>query len=211
MPLFNQYKINENCTWGIWQLTENEEDLLRLLGEKIETEELLRITNKQRRVQWLGARALVSTLLPEKKFYICKDSHGKPYIEGRDGHISFSHAGEYAVAIFHKKKSVGIDIEKVSLKIQRVISRVCTEEELNQVENSLENLTLLWCAKEALYKCYGKKKLDFKKGIKVRIHSQEQNDNNEQMMTGKIIKEENSVEVNLHQISFDNYKIVYCF
>ncbi len=209
MPLLNQYKVNENCWWGIWQLAENEEELLTLLGENIEKEELSRINNPQRRIEWLGARALVLALAQGENATIYKDSQGKPYLKGGDWHISFSHCGEYAVAILSKTSSVGIDIERISPKISRVISRICSEEELSQVDDSLENLSMLWCAKEALYKYYGKKKLDFKKGIKVAIHSQ--NDDSKQVMIGKIVKDTQVYEVNLHQIDFDNYKIVYCF
>lgn len=208
MPLFNSFTINKNCIWGVWQISESEQDLHNLLGGNIKKNELAHITNPKRRIEWLAARALANALIHQftenRQNYslICKDEYGKPYIKNSDWHISISHCAFYAVMILHKTQSVGIDIEHISPKISRIIPRICTEAELGWAGNDISKLTMLWCAKEAIYKYYGKKKLNFKTDIKI----------NGAMKEGVLLGEYSySLPLKLFPISFlENYQIVYC-
>lgn len=208
MPLFNSFTINKNCIWGVWQISESEQDLHNLLKGNIEKEELAHITNPKRRIEWLAARCLANALINEftenkqNYFLICKDEYGKPHIKNSDWHISLSHCSIYAVMILHKTQAVGIDIEQISPKISRIIPRICTETEFSWAGDDLSKLTILWCAKEAIYKYYGKKKLDFKTEIKV----------NGAINEGALFSEHiYSLTLKLFPISFlENYQIVYC-
>jgi len=207
MPLLNSYLVNENCIWGLWKIAESEEDLYYSLEENIDREELTTLIHPKRRIEWLAARALAKVLIGQmsgnlpNEFFICKDEYGKPFIKNSDWQISFSHCSLYAVAILHKTQAVGIDIEQVSPRISRVIRRICTKEELAWAGDSLAKLTTLWCSKEALYKYYGKKKLDFRKEIMVS-----KNANKGRISTNEGIKEMALVNVS----SLENYQIVYC-
>lgn len=212
MPLFNSYTISEHCLWGIWQIEEDEPTLLRLLNEKMDKAEFEQIRDARRRVQWLAARALASTLyvqingyqadgIFQEECYICKDEYGKPMLKNLDWHISLAHCSMYAVAILHKTQAVGIDIEEISPKIRRVIARICTSEELAWAGDSLSNFSILWCSKEAMYKYYGKKKLDFKKEIRI----------SENASKGTINTDEGCKKMTLlHNNSLENYQIVVC-
>jgi 4'-phosphopantetheinyl transferase len=211
MPLLNSFVINKNCIWGVWQISESEQDLHSLLKENIEKEELAHITNPKRRIEWLAARCLANVLINEftgnkqssqNYSLICKDEHGKPHIKNSDWHISLSHCSTYAVMILHKTQAVGIDIEQISPKISRIIPRICTETELGWAGDDLSKLTILWCAKEAIYKYYAQKKLDFKTNIVINGAK------NEGVLFGEHTQRRT---LQLFPISFlENYQIVCC-
>lgn len=212
MPLINSFQPSEQCVWGIWQIVEDETTLLELLSENTDRYELNQIVIPQRRLQWLAARVLVRGLSEQiadntadgtlgNSVNICKDEYGKPMLENSTWHISFAHCSLYAVVILHKTKPVGIDIEQISPKISRVIARVCTSEELEWAEGNLAKFAMLWCGKEALYKLYGKKKLDFKREINI----------SENASKGIIITSEDTREVALlHSDFLENYQITAC-
>ncbi|MBC7411625.1 MAG: 4'-phosphopantetheinyl transferase superfamily protein [Bacteroidia bacterium] len=72
-------------------------------------------------------------------------------------HISLSHTNHYAYVI-HTHSECGLDVELISEKALRIKLKFCNPQELllfkkyNFTENEL--YTLLWCAKEAIYKRY---------------------------------------------------------
>jgi 4'-phosphopantetheinyl transferase EntD len=58
-------------------------------------------------------------------------------------------------------KSVGIDIEQPTEKLLRIAPRVLSMEELENAGSDIRKHCVYWCAKEALYKVYGKRGLHF--------------------------------------------------
>ena len=95
-----------------------------------------------------------------------KDDYGKPFFTNSDLHLSLSHSGDYVVGIV-SKRSVGIDIQLITKKIERVAPRVMNAEKFKNLDpnNPLEHLHVYWGAKEALYKAHGERSLDFKKHL----------------------------------------------
>ena len=169
MALLETRHIGNDCMLGIWKLAETEEELRAVLPGIFYNEELQKIVHAQKRLEWLSSRCLCHVLLAEMQLppaAILKDECGKPFLSGGAGQLSFSHSGEYAVAILHLHCRVGIDLEPAREKIARVAPRVFSEEELKHAD-SLEKQTLYWCAKEALYKLYGKRELNFKNEIRI--------------------------------------------
>ncbi|MEM6299131.1 MAG: 4'-phosphopantetheinyl transferase superfamily protein, partial [Bacteroidota bacterium] len=81
-------------------------------------------------------------------------------------HISLAHQGEWAAVILHPRKSVGIDLETPSPKIDRIAPRLFSEKELHWADTP-ERRCMIWCAKEALYKWYGKRGLFFKEDLQI--------------------------------------------
>ena len=65
--------------------------------------------------------------------------------------------------------AVGIDIQVITPKLEGVARRVLNEDKFKYIEEPyrLEHLHVYWCAKEALYKAYGQKGLNFKENIRV--------------------------------------------
>jgi 4'-phosphopantetheinyl transferase len=91
------------------------------------------------------------------------DEHGKPHLNaGR--YISISHSFTFTAIIFSHDKAVGIDVEKQREKILKIAHKFTPFEEYKTIANVdalISKLTIVWGAKESLYKIYGKKKLLF--------------------------------------------------
>jgi len=91
------------------------------------------------------------------------DEFGKPHLDaGR--YISISHSFSFTAIIFSYENSVGIDIEKQREKILKIAHKFTPIEEYKTIANVdalISKLTIVWGAKESLYKIYGKKKLLF--------------------------------------------------
>ena len=88
--------------------------------------------------------------------------------EGReienDNFISISHSKKFAAIIISKNK-VGLDIEQISEKPLRLSSKFISDN-IHQ-DLTKEKATLIWCAKEAIYKWSQKGNIDFIKDIKL--------------------------------------------
>src|SRR6185436_14974648 len=86
----------------------------------------------------------------------------KPYLPGEQYHFSISHCGDYAAAIVSSTHRVGIDIEIPSDKVQRISHKFIHANEdrwlvaiQGQLQSSTSELqTILWSAKEAIFKWY---------------------------------------------------------
>jgi phosphopantetheinyl transferase len=92
---------------------------------------------------------------------IHKDEFGKPFLRELTHHISLSHAYPYVAVQLDSNKSVGIDIEQPTEKLLRIAPRVLSMEELENAGSDIRKHCVYWCAKEALYKVYGKRGLHF--------------------------------------------------
>ncbi|WMJ84419.1 4'-phosphopantetheinyl transferase family protein [Oscillospiraceae bacterium LTW-04] len=93
---------------------------------------------------------------------ICYTEKGKPYLAGNDLYFSLSHSGEYAACVIDKKV-IGVDIQKIVAVSQRAVSRFCTEEELQYLNNSHDyyrDVIRLWALKESWLKATGKSAAD---------------------------------------------------
>ncbi len=170
MPLINIREIENDCLIGIWHITEslNKTDISFLHHDKY----LKSINIESRKMASIAARMLIKQMLAHwKEPYrgLFKNENGEPGLEDCDFKVSLSHSGDYAMAIINKDKKVGIDIELIKEKILRIAHRVFSANEIEMAGEDIEKLTLLWCAKEALYKMYGDKKLSFRDNIFINL------------------------------------------
>lgn len=86
---------------------------------------------------------------------------GKPYIENKNTDengvfLSISHSRTH-LAVAVSKKEIGVDIENISDRLQRVKDKYLSKKEQKGMTMTLENLCKCWCAKEAIFKTAGKK------------------------------------------------------
>jgi phosphopantetheinyl transferase (holo-ACP synthase) len=97
-----------------------------------------------------------------------KDKFGKPYLDGSDHFISMSHTLDFT-AVIASLIPVGIDIQYMVEKIQRISNKFVREDEFLFIPEVDRNLYYhaIWGAKESMYKAYGKKELDFKNHMAV--------------------------------------------
>jgi len=165
-------KVDGPAELGTWKITENAEELLSQIVLSQE-EQLLYASfqTETRRKQWLAYRRLIKELISPQRYPVHYDESGKPFLAGSNWNISATHTEDYAGVIISHKLKVGIDMELVRPRIDRVKEKFLSQEELSllSAEKYLEQLTLAWCAKEAIYKLYGYRNLDFRKNIKVYI------------------------------------------
>ena len=174
MPLVHSEKIEENSTLLLWSLTESEPELRESLGSAYNFKDLESISHPQKIREWLASRLLIKTLAEQTgRFYegTHKDKHGKAFLVNNDSHISITHTADYVAAVINPLTPVGIDMEKMSEKLQRTSRKFLSESEQTHAGDDLSALCIYWCAKEAIYKQYGKKKISFKNDITVQQFS----------------------------------------
>ena len=97
-------------------------------------------------------------------FTIERDAFGKPWPANKAGFISISHSTNWLAFCFHPNQPMGIDVETTRLQLTKVASRILHQSELSiheKSQNKQRTLQLFWGGKEALYKAYGKKSLEF--------------------------------------------------
>jgi phosphopantetheinyl transferase len=159
-------KISPLSAFAINNITRSAETSMDFLSFR-EKLSLANIGHPQKRNEWKGARlaiknALDHLQLPYPGFY--KDTHGKSHTMNGSGHVSLSHHGEYAAAIFHKEMPVGVDIERVRDKTVPLGPKYLDPAELDFLGTDAYLFTLAWSVKESIYKCQGRK------GISLRQH-----------------------------------------
>jgi phosphopantetheinyl transferase len=96
---------------------------------------------------------------------------GKPYLLNSDTNISISHSKNLVCILLNKSNNIGVDVQYISERINRLKEKFLSNKELLQLpsNNKTEALHVYWCAKEALYKLGGQEYADFKKSL--HIHS----------------------------------------
>ena len=168
MPLVLSTAIAPDGCLGVWHATEEANELIgRLRLDPDDIQLLTSIRNPNRKLQWLGCRMALSSILQNPEVGIRYTEYGKPLLTRGHGHISFSHSGTLAAAIWSPDSLVGIDLEQVREKINRVANRFLTPRELKLVPgpDRLEVLTLFWAVKETLYKINGKPDIDIQQEL----------------------------------------------
>ena len=118
-------------------------------------------------MQHLAGRFLLPYLFPdfpEEEIRIADTR--KPYLPGEKYHFSISHCGNYAAAIVSSTERVGIDIEIITPRVERIKHKFLHADELSFVhtygrEKQIPLLTLLWSVKEAMFKWWGRGDVDF--------------------------------------------------
>jgi len=168
MPFLREINPAGEIRAGIWQITETTEALLHHVHlSDPELKIFATLRNDLRKRHWLAYRALLKHLLAPLTTDISYDLNGKPHLDSGSHFISVSHAGEYAAVVCSDKSAVGIDIEQIKDRVERVKERFLQKHELESItaENRLEQLYVYWGGKEALYKLHGKPNVDFRNDI----------------------------------------------
>jgi len=165
MAIVYRHRVDDDTEFALWKIEEEATELYKQL--QLDTHEKAyfeQISKSKRHLHWLGTRVLLRTMLRTDEYIDCKvDVHGKPYLVNLPYHISFSHSFDYAAVIMSRNAPVGIDIELVKEKVERIAEKFMRPTELAFIEDDhkIEHLYICWCAKEAIYKCYGQKEVSF--------------------------------------------------
>lgn len=96
-------------------------------------------------------------------------SDGAPYIDGFSGHISVSHTKSCVALAVHPTEIIGLDVEQKNNKILALQKKFMNETETESLhsENPLTGTTLIWSAKESLFKAMRTTDVDFRSQLHV--------------------------------------------
>jgi len=148
----------------LWKLSETEIEFNNHLDLSLSSiSKLDLIKSSSQRKQFLGVQNLLKlhNVNNGSLFY---DKNGKPHLSNNK-FISISHSFEYCGVIVSDVK-VGLDIEKLRPKILNISKKFISESDWNLIKlSSVENVTKVWTIKEAVFKAFGHKAIDFKKNI----------------------------------------------
>jgi phosphopantetheinyl transferase len=148
---------------GIWALEEEESFFLERLDLFPEERAQISQMKGRRRLEWMAGRYLLHYMSGREIRGAClKDEYGKPHLENSPFQISISHSHK-RIAVLAAPGAAGVDIQFFVEKIERIAYRFMREEESESLQpgSRLEHLHAYWGAKEALYKAYGRRQLDF--------------------------------------------------
>jgi len=163
MPLYQTISVSGSTRIYIWKVEESEDFLAE---DTILTENSkLRVAGMRSEIHRKGYLS-IRHLLAEAGYTdndLFYDEAGKPHLED-DSFISITHSGIFTGIIVSKEKEVGIDIEKQREKIIPIAHKFTPIKEYNSITNTetlIRKLTVVWGAKESLYKIYATKGLSF--------------------------------------------------
>jgi len=174
VPIFFQHQINETTRLGIWKIEETEDFFLSNVPIWSE------VTHPLKRLQHLAGRFLLQFLCPGFPYELIRIADTrKPYLPNEQFHFSISHCGDYAAAIVSSDQRVGVDIEIIGERVEKIKNKFLTQNEqlifsftpADPSATGSHLTTLLWSAKESVYKWFGNGGVDFRKHIQLEgIH-----------------------------------------
>lgn len=91
---------------------------------------------------------------------------GAPVVDTLDTYISVAHAKEQMVAVAIADERVGVDVESLERDFGRAASRYMSDDEMRLSDNGWW-YAMVWSAKEAMYKLYGRRGVDMRDELRV--------------------------------------------
>ena len=212
MPLFKTIHFNSTTHIFVWKITETFEELfgqvvlndnnrIRLDGMKSEMHQRA----------FLSVRKLLQeTGHTDMDLYY--DKFGKPHLHG-EKHISITHSHNFS-AIIISDETVGIDIELQRDKIIRIADKFCDSEfqflspsfRIEKEQDYIRILTVIWGAKEAIFKIRNEKGISFKDHIKVNAFDLEVKQTTAELHFDRLVK-----DFNIHFEEIEGFTLVYAF
>ncbi len=111
---------------------------------------LVNIKNKKRLNEIISTHYLLYKILKSKP-QIYYNKKGKPYIKDKPFHISISHSGK-RITIGISEKQIGVDIQKTDNRLVKISHKFVNARDKETLGFNINSLTLIWSAKEAVYK-----------------------------------------------------------
>lgn len=168
MPLYKTITVNNNTKVLIWKIEESFDELHKDItltkhcGERVN-----RMKSDLHRRGFLSIRHLLANE-GYTDFDLYYDENGKPHLKDNK-HISITHSFNFS-AIIISEDEIGIDIEMQRPKIIKIAHKFTPIEEYRTLANDdaiMRKLTMVWCAKESLYKSFATPGISFLQHIYV--------------------------------------------
>jgi phosphopantetheinyl transferase len=204
MPLYKTIIPNNNTSIFIWKIEESFNALLKdITLTEYSLNRLQSMKSELHQRGFLSVRHLL-----KKAGYTDNDlfynGNGKPHL--KDGkHISISHSYTFSTIIISDLE-VGIDIEKNREKIKIIQNKFVNFERgfIHENDDYIEQLTVIWGAKESLYKIYPYGGLTFKNDIDICSFQIA-----DKKTTGYIKIKNWNKKYNIHFQQLENFTLVY--
>lgn len=203
-----------NMHIGIWSIDESADFFLSNLSPCVlaDIDQPMFGKNKSDRkvLEYLCSRYLLQTIIGREQICLFrKTKEGQPYLENDNRKISLSHSSTHA-AVIVSPLICGIDIEAVTERVKKVANRFLHSDEWQITGYSDDNtriLTLLWSAKETLYKLHALKGLDFRSGI--RLSNLQLADDGTGWLDGRIINKGRDLFVKVYFRFLSDHVLTY--
>jgi phosphopantetheinyl transferase len=163
MPLTNSINLSNDLQILIWDIEES----LEVLKKNLKLSEADKVRFQKRKItahqkEFLASRRLLmeAGISPEE---LSHDTEGIPHLKSGQ-QLSISHTRNLA-GIAYGSKQLGLDLECYREKIINIAPRFLHPQEdfATNGEAVIQKLTLIWTAKEALYKALKQKGIIFSK------------------------------------------------
>ncbi|WP_295233052.1 4'-phosphopantetheinyl transferase superfamily protein [uncultured Chryseobacterium sp.] len=164
MPLYRDFS-DDNATILVWKYDD---------AENLDPDELLEPENAEKvkdyhpkkLLEVLMVRKLLQELKPGAKILY---REREPFLFPKDAEISITHSFPFA-AIAISKNKIGIDLERFTPKILRVVDKFTYENERGFIpaDQAETYYTIIWSVKESMYKIHHSKYWSLKKNYEVR-------------------------------------------
>jgi len=208
MPLYKTITVNKTTKVLIWKISESFEELS--FGIDLTKSNQNRVDSMKSELHQRGFMS-VRHLLKEVGLVdsdLVYDEFGKPHLKNGK-HISITHSFTFSGIIISDDVPVGIDIEMQRDKIVKIAHKFTPFQEYKTIANHsamVSKLTIVWGAKESLYKIYGKKKLLFLEHIYIEDFRFA-----DEKTTGDITYDGIRTTYKIHFLEFENFTCVYAY
>jgi phosphopantetheinyl transferase len=169
LPINYQQNINHTSKLALWEIKEPASFFL----EKLPIHQP--ISHPHKLLQHLAGRYLLQFLFPNFPTDLIEIADTrKPFLRNEQFHFSISHCGNFAAAIVSTNNRVGVDIELITPRVDKIKHKFLHPAELidwkiDQLSDKkrIETLTLLWSCKEAMFKWWGRGDVDFSEVMRI--------------------------------------------
>jgi phosphopantetheinyl transferase len=208
MPLFKTIHFNSSTQIFVWKITESFEQLNNEV--QLNDKNCIRLKGMKSEMHQRGFLS-VRKLLQEagyNDFDLYYDEFGKPHLTD-DKYISITHSHHFS-AIIVSDETVGIDIELQREKIIRIADKFVDTEfsylDQNDLESYIKKLTVIWGAKEAIFKIRNEKGISFKDHIEVMPFRLDDTKTKAELHFEGVVK-----DFDIYFEEIENFTLVYAF
>lgn len=204
MPLYKTITVDPSTKVLIWRIDESYEFLAKNIELTPHCQQ--RVDGMKSDLHKRGFMSIRHLLrqVHYTDFDLYYNSFGKPHLKDQK-HISITHSFEFS-GITISEQPVGIDIEKQREKIITIASKFIGFEKdfVNAQQEKIRILTIIWGAKEALYKLYATPGLSFEQHIHIQPFTLQ-----DAYIIGQINYQNKKESFRLSFFEFDGFTAVY--
>ena len=204
MPLYKTIKHNPFTTIYVWKIEASFDELSESID--LTNRSISRLESMKSELHRRGFLSIRHLLLEAgySDFDLFYTPNGKPHL--KDGrHISITHSYTFSALIISDFE-VGIDIEMNREKIKIIEKKFVNFEKwlVSEKDDYIEQLTVIWGAKESLYKIYPYGGLTFKNDIDINSFKM-----SDKKTTGFIKTDDWDKKYNIFFEQLENFTLVF--